>query len=267
MFCSAIEFARLHALGTARAPGLPAMTRFADITQGLLHVEMDLHRSCAGELGISSAQLEREEMLPTTQGYTDFLVRTAAVGDFVEFTAALLPCIWGYAEIAERLAAAERPADARGDRTPGATGSSRADRSGEAGNEEGAPRGGAAGGERGRTPRAPCADRPARSCGWLRELPEAAAAGEDAGLVGLEGVVDVRVAELVELGLRDDLRPRRHHRPAPRSYSKQGARRYARHCLLAPSRGWSVALRSSLLLALVARRCVEAPVDAAARRG
>ena len=108
-----IEFARLHALGTARAPGLPAMTRFADITQGLLHMEMDLHRSYAGELGISSAQLEREEMLPTTQGYTDFLVRTAAVGDFVELTAALLPCIWGYAEIAERLTGAERPADQR----------------------------------------------------------------------------------------------------------------------------------------------------------
>jgi len=108
-----IEFARLHALGAARAPGLPEMTRFADITQGLLHMEMDLHRSYAAELGISRAQLEREEMLPTTQGYTDFLVRTAAVGDFVELTAALLPCIWGYAEIAERLASGGAPADAR----------------------------------------------------------------------------------------------------------------------------------------------------------
>jgi len=100
-----IEFARLHALGTAQAPGLPEMTRFADITQGLLRMEMDLHRSYAGGLGISRAQLEREEMLPTTQGYTDFLVRTGAVGDPVDLTAALLPCIWGYAEIAQRLAA------------------------------------------------------------------------------------------------------------------------------------------------------------------
>ncbi len=110
-----IEFARVHALGAARAPSLAEMTRFADITQGLLHMEMDLHRSYAGELGISSAQLGREEMLPTTQGYTDFLVRTAAVGDFVELTAALLPCIWGYAEIAERLTG-ERPRDERYDR-------------------------------------------------------------------------------------------------------------------------------------------------------
>lgn len=108
-----MEFARVHALGAARAPGLEAMTRFADITQGLLHMEMDLHRSYAGELGISGAELESEEMLPTTQGYTDFLVRSAAVGDFVELTAALLPCIWGYAEIAERLGGADCPADAR----------------------------------------------------------------------------------------------------------------------------------------------------------
>ena len=106
-----IEFARLHALGAARAPGLAEMTRFADITQGLLHMEMDLHRSYAAELGISRGQLEREEMLPTTQGYTDFLVRTAAVGDFVELTAALLPCIWGYAEIAEHLAGGRRADD------------------------------------------------------------------------------------------------------------------------------------------------------------
>ncbi len=108
-----IEFARLHALGTARAPDLEAMTRFADITQGLLHMEMGLHRSYAAALGISGDELEREEMLPTTQGYTDFLLRTATLGDFVELTAALLPCIWGYAEIAERLASAGRPSEER----------------------------------------------------------------------------------------------------------------------------------------------------------
>ena len=108
-----IEFARLHALGTARAAGLEEMSRFADLTHGLLHMEMDLHRSYARELGISSAELEREQMLPTTQGYTDFLMRTAAVGDYVELTTALLPCIWGYAEIGERLSRCGPPPDER----------------------------------------------------------------------------------------------------------------------------------------------------------
>jgi thiaminase (transcriptional activator TenA) len=43
-------------------------------------------------------------MAPTTQGYTDFLVRTASHGDFAELAAALLPCMWGYAEVGQRLA-------------------------------------------------------------------------------------------------------------------------------------------------------------------
>jgi thiaminase/transcriptional activator TenA len=74
---------------------------------------MDLHRSYAAEFGISSEQLEREEMAPATRGYTDFLIRVAATGDFAELVAALLPCMWGFAEIGQRLAAGKRPADTR----------------------------------------------------------------------------------------------------------------------------------------------------------
>ena len=40
-------------------------------------------------------------------------MRTAATGDFAELAAALLPCMWGYAEIGQRLAAGPRPADDR----------------------------------------------------------------------------------------------------------------------------------------------------------
>ena len=50
---------------------------------------------------------------PTTQGYTDFLVRTAAQGDFAELAAALLPCMWGYAEIGQALSARGRSPDDR----------------------------------------------------------------------------------------------------------------------------------------------------------
>ncbi len=102
-----IEYARMQSLAAARAPDLETMTRFSALTAALLETEMDLHRSYSGELGISEAELEREEMAPTTQGYTDFLVRTAALCDFSELVAALLPCMWGYAEIGERLAAGD----------------------------------------------------------------------------------------------------------------------------------------------------------------
>ena len=39
----------------------------------------------------------------------EWMRRLAALGDFAELTAALLPCMWGYAEIGERLAAAGSP--------------------------------------------------------------------------------------------------------------------------------------------------------------
>ena len=108
-----IEYARLLALGAARSPDLATMTRFSELTAEILTTEMDLHRSFAAELGISANELEAESPAPTTQGYTDFLVRTAAQGDFGELAAALLPCMWGYAEIGQVLARAGRSPDQR----------------------------------------------------------------------------------------------------------------------------------------------------------
>ena len=108
-----IEYARLLALGAARSPDLATMTRFAELAREILTTEMELHRSFAAELGISPAELEAESPAPTTQGYTDFLVLTAAQGDFAELAVALLPCMWGYAEIGQTLAAQGRSPDER----------------------------------------------------------------------------------------------------------------------------------------------------------
>jgi len=108
-----IEYARLLALAAARSPDLETMTRFAELMQATLAVEMDLHRGYAAEFGISAAELAREAKAPATQGYTDFLLRTAALGDYAELVAALLPCMWGFSEIGLSLAAVGRPADPR----------------------------------------------------------------------------------------------------------------------------------------------------------
>jgi thiaminase/transcriptional activator TenA len=99
-----IEYSRLLALAAARAPDVDTMKWFAHLVHETLHEEMDLHRSYSADLGIPEADLEREKMAPTTRGYTDFLLRTATVGDFVELVAALLPCMWGFNEIGRRLA-------------------------------------------------------------------------------------------------------------------------------------------------------------------
>ena len=108
-----IEYARMLAMASARAPDLEAMTKLAQLTNETLNVEMSMHRSYAAEFGISEEELEREEMSPTCRAYTDFLVRTAAAGSFPELVGALLPCMWGFSEVGQRLAAGGRPTDPR----------------------------------------------------------------------------------------------------------------------------------------------------------
>jgi thiaminase (transcriptional activator TenA) len=104
-----VDYARLLALGAARAPDLATMRRFAELAQAILGEEMELHRAFARELGIAESELEAESPDPLTRAYTDFLLRTAALGSFAELAAALLPCMWGYAEIGARLAQRPEP--------------------------------------------------------------------------------------------------------------------------------------------------------------
>ncbi|MDV6012337.1 thiaminase II [Haloechinothrix sp. LS1_15] len=106
-----IEYSRLLAIATARAPDLETMAQFANLVHETLHQEMSLHRSYCADLGIEPADLERERMAPTTRGYTDFMLRTATIGDFGELLAALLPCMWGFSEIGRALAERGLPAD------------------------------------------------------------------------------------------------------------------------------------------------------------
>jgi thiaminase/transcriptional activator TenA len=108
-----IEYCRLFALTAARAPDMETLTRFAELLLATARTEMDLHRAYAAEFGISAAALEAEVMAPTTRAYTDFLVRVAATGDFAEAVAALLPCMWGYVEVGQRLQASGYPDEPR----------------------------------------------------------------------------------------------------------------------------------------------------------
>jgi thiaminase/transcriptional activator TenA len=108
-----MDYSRLFATAVLRAPDLEAMTRFAALQHETLTREMDLHRSYVAGFGITEGDLEREAKAPTTQGYTDFLLRTATTGDYTELLGALLPCMWGYSEIGLRLAERGLPHDER----------------------------------------------------------------------------------------------------------------------------------------------------------
>jgi thiaminase/transcriptional activator TenA len=104
-----VEYGRVFALGAAKAPDLRKLGTFAELLESTINTEMDLHRSYAAEFGISEAELEATDPSPTTRAYTDFLVRTAALGTFGDLVAALLPCMWGFNETAKRLDARGRP--------------------------------------------------------------------------------------------------------------------------------------------------------------
>lgn len=108
-----IEYARLLGLAAARSPNLETMARFATLLKETLETEMSLHRAYAAEFGIHSEELEQESSAPATRAYTDFLLRVATTGDFVELVAALLPCMWGFSEIGRQLAAQPGPSENR----------------------------------------------------------------------------------------------------------------------------------------------------------
>ena len=101
-----VDYGRLLALAAARAPRLAWMRRLAGLAQSVLEDEMSLHRELAASWGLAVSQLDAERPWPATAAYCDFLLRTAALGDFGQLAAALLPCMWGYAELGGRLAAA-----------------------------------------------------------------------------------------------------------------------------------------------------------------
>ena len=108
-----IDYSRLFGAAVVRAPDLASMATFAELLNGIMFTEMDLHRSYIAGFGITEEDLRRERLAPTTQGYTDFLLRTATTGDYAELLGALLPCMWGYNEIGLRLAERGMPEDER----------------------------------------------------------------------------------------------------------------------------------------------------------
>ncbi|WP_332899624.1 thiaminase II [Haladaptatus sp. CMSO5] len=104
-----VDYSRVFALGAASAPTLSQLSTFATLLDETVNTEMDLHRAYAAEFGISEEALEATKPSPTTQAYTDFLVRTAATEPFANLVAALLPCMWGFNQTARHLDVRGKP--------------------------------------------------------------------------------------------------------------------------------------------------------------
>lgn len=99
-----VEYCRMLAYAAARAPDLATATRLADVLHATLHEEMAFHRQCAAEFGIDGRGLANGEMAEMARAYADHLLRVAVAEDFAQLSCALLPCMWGYSELGQRLA-------------------------------------------------------------------------------------------------------------------------------------------------------------------
>ncbi len=107
-----IDYSRVLAMASARAPDLETMGWFARLLDGTLNTEMELHRSYCGRFGITPTELEETRAAPTTLAYTNFLLNVAHQGSYAELAASFLPCQWGYWEIADHLSRRGLPVDA-----------------------------------------------------------------------------------------------------------------------------------------------------------
>lgn len=88
------RYSRALALLSAAAPDQEAQVGWSEGATGCIVAEAELHRSWlhGHDLTISAPS-------HITMAYTDFLVATTAVEDYVVGAAAVLPCYWLYAEI------------------------------------------------------------------------------------------------------------------------------------------------------------------------
>lgn len=98
------QFARVQALGAAKADDLHTVNRMAVHAQGTYEAELSLHEKFSKLLGITDEEKLAFEPAPTSYAYTSHMLRVAYAGRLGDILAAILPCYWLYYEIGERLA-------------------------------------------------------------------------------------------------------------------------------------------------------------------
>jgi thiaminase (transcriptional activator TenA) len=98
-----IDYVKLFALGSIKAPDVETMAQFAWVLDETLHGEMEMHRKNADKIGIRINELERTEAAPITLAYVNYMLKIAHEGSLADLNAVLLPCMWSYWEIGQSL--------------------------------------------------------------------------------------------------------------------------------------------------------------------
>ncbi|MEW9502871.1 thiaminase II [Jeotgalibacillus marinus] len=97
------HFAKVQALGAARANDLETTNSLAAHAQGTYEAELALHKNFSSRLGITEEEQANFKPSPTAYAYTSHMYRAAYQGHLGDIIAAILPCYWLYYEIGEKL--------------------------------------------------------------------------------------------------------------------------------------------------------------------
>lgn len=97
------EYAKVFAIGVAKAESLEMIRLFAGYINVLTDGEMDIHRGYMGELGIAQEELDSTERAIDNLSYTSYMLRVAYEETQVEILAAILSCAHSYEMIAKRI--------------------------------------------------------------------------------------------------------------------------------------------------------------------
>jgi thiaminase/transcriptional activator TenA len=97
------DYARVFAVGAAKAKDMETMKLLASSVYHILYNEMDIHRAYMRRLGISEDDAEFTEPALNNKSYTAYMLKVAYEGSDVDVVAAILSCASSYAYIARAL--------------------------------------------------------------------------------------------------------------------------------------------------------------------
>ena len=98
-----MEFCRCLGIAVAKIEDMETMRTLASLLNASLTVEVEMLERIADKLGIFVDELRATKPAPTNVAYTRHVLYVAYSGTVGEMIAAMLPCMWSYQEIGERL--------------------------------------------------------------------------------------------------------------------------------------------------------------------
>lgn len=98
-----IHFARAYSLAAYKSETLADLRAAADGVRIITEVEMGLHVEYCKGWGITEEEMHAAPEAEENMAYTRYVLERGQSGDLLDLYVALLPCMYGYAEIGARL--------------------------------------------------------------------------------------------------------------------------------------------------------------------